>query len=275
MNYYVHTEIIFSVHKFKRNKPKPKPKVVIDYPPVPTKKWIPPDRRKKPPKPEPKYVKPEGITQKLAVSSLKKVWHKFDVYGHAAILTGHFSQSHKRFTFKSNGLQGIILYYTYYLVYVCMCKPILGACNSAIACVYSQLYQMFSWTKSLLDEILVRGDELFVRSTQQGDKCLIEVPPEKMDTNFFLGEQKITIYVNITSTMKEELTSASEEKAKQIIVDAITKFLANNESGLFSLNEKYAAIWIKDGVYYYFDPEDHDEYGNPWLGIPGKLFYFS
>lgn len=97
--------------RFRKNKPKPRPKPVINYPPVPTKKWVPPDKRKKPPKPEPKYVKPEGISQKLAISTLGKVWNKFSIHGEAGIITGHFSQVHKRFSFKSNGLQGFYFYF--------------------------------------------------------------------------------------------------------------------------------------------------------------------
>ncbi|XP_050312068.1 uncharacterized protein LOC126747451 [Anthonomus grandis grandis] len=235
--------------KFRKHKAKPRPKVVINYPPVPTRKWIPPDQRKKPPKAEPKYVKPEGISQKLAISTLKKVWNKFDVYGDAGIIVGHFSQLHKRFTFKSNGYQ--------------------GSCNSAMACIYSQLFKMAQWTPYFLDEILLRGDELYIRSTQQGDKCLIEVPPEKMYTSFFYGNQKITLFVSPEARVTQELTSASEEKAKEILESTIKDFLTGHPSGIFYIKEKYAAIWVQENVYYFFDPEEHDEFGNLWKGHPG------
>ncbi|XP_076256073.1 uncharacterized protein LOC143193632 [Rhynchophorus ferrugineus] len=229
-------------------KPKPK-KPNIQYPPVPTKKWIPPDKRKKRHKMAPKYVKPEGITQKLTISTLKKVWHKFDLYDGVGILTGHFSQYHKRFTFKSNGYQ--------------------GACNSAVACVYSSLYKMPTWTSYLIDEIIIKGDELYIRSTQQGDKCLIEVPPDKIYTSFFLRNDKITLFVNSNVKQMAELTSANEEKAKELITNVVDSFLDKNDSAIFYINEKYAAIWKKDGVFYYFDPGDHDDNGNPWMGVPG------
>ncbi|XP_019769617.1 uncharacterized protein LOC109544047 isoform X1 [Dendroctonus ponderosae] len=242
------------VKRFRKNKPKPRPKPVINYPPVPTKKWIPPDQRKKQLKPEPKYVKPEGISQKLAISTLGKVWNKFSIHGEAGIITGHFSQFHKRFSFKSNGFQ--------------------GACNSGLACAFSQIYKMALWSERLLDEILLRGDELYVRSTQQGDKCLIEVPPEKMHTSFFLGQRKITLFVSPNGKLTEELTSSSEDKAKAIIEDTLGKFLEKNASGIFYMKDKYAAVWVSEGVYYFFDPGEHDEYGNPWKGIPGGGFSF-
>ncbi|XP_030747483.1 uncharacterized protein LOC115875982 isoform X2 [Sitophilus oryzae] len=238
----------------KKYKAKPKPKPVIDYPPVPTKKWIPPEKRKKPPKPEPKYKKPEGISQKLAISTLKKVWNKFDIHDDAGILVGHFSQFHKRFSFKSNGYQ--------------------GACNSAIACVYSNLYKMADWTPQILDEIIIRGDEIYVRSTQQGDKCLIEIPPEKVHTSFFLGNDKITLFVSPNEKISMELISTSEEKAKEMISSTLQPFLKKHDSGIFYIKEKYVAIWVKDGVYYFFDPEEHDDVGNLWTGIPGAGLSF-
>ncbi|KAL1502116.1 hypothetical protein ABEB36_007308 [Hypothenemus hampei] len=236
--------------KIKKYRAKPKPKPVINYPPVPTKKWIPPDKRKKSPKPEPKYIKPEGLTQKLVTSTLKKVWHKYEIYGEAAIITGHFSQFCKRFSFKSNGLQ--------------------GACNSAIACIYSQLYEMAFWDGDLLDEILLKGNDLYIRSTQQGDRCLIEVTPEKMHTWFFLGNQKIRLFVSPNEKMTVELTSASDQKAKEIIKQNLETFFDAHRSGIFYIKEKYVAIWVTDGKYYFFDPEEHDYRGNPWKGVPGS-----
>lgn len=72
---------------------------------MPTKKWVPPDKRPKKP-PPPGYQKPPGVTQKLAISSLRKMWHNFRIQGTMAILNGTFSQTHKRFPLKSNGKQG-------------------------------------------------------------------------------------------------------------------------------------------------------------------------
>lgn len=82
-----------------------KKKPIINYPPVPRKKWVPPDQRPKP-KPAPKYVKPKGITQRIKPSSFKKVWHQFTLYNEIGILVANFSQSHKRFSYRTNGRQG-------------------------------------------------------------------------------------------------------------------------------------------------------------------------
>lgn len=139
-----------------------------------------------------------------------------------------------------------------------------------MACVYSQLYKMASWTPTLLDEILIKGDELYIRSTQQGDKCLIEVPPEKLHTWFFLGNRKIIIFVSPKDKTTEELTSTSEAKAKIIIEEALEKFLRAHPIGIFYIKDKYAAVWVDNEKFYYFDPGEHDETGNPWQGVPGK-----
>lgn len=73
-------------------------------------KWIPPDKRPKPPKSEPAYVKPKAVTLKLKISSLKKIWNQFEIVDNIGILLGHYSQTHKRYTFKTNGYQGKKIY---------------------------------------------------------------------------------------------------------------------------------------------------------------------
>ncbi|XP_060534309.1 uncharacterized protein LOC132706789 [Cylas formicarius] len=234
----------------RKYRPKPRPKPKIDYPPVPRRKWIPPDQRPKPPKPEPKYIKPDGLTQKLAVSSLKRVWNQYDVIDNAAVLTGNFSQCHRRFSFKSNGLQ--------------------GACNSAVACVYSKLYNMEAWTKRLLDQIIITGDGLYLKSTQEGDRCTIDIPPEKVYKSFFLGNKKITLFVSALSKVTENLTASTEDTAKNIILGVVEDFLKDNTSGIFSMGNKHTALWTDGKAFHFFDPEEYDSRGNVWKGVPGE-----
>ncbi|KAG5881079.1 hypothetical protein JTB14_020409 [Gonioctena quinquepunctata] len=93
--------VIRKYHKPKKPIPRPK----IEYPPVPTKKWIPPDKRPKKSRAPSPYTKPAGVTQKLKISSLKRVWHNYLILGRTAILLGHFSQTHKKYSFKTNGYQ--------------------------------------------------------------------------------------------------------------------------------------------------------------------------
>lgn len=86
----------------KEKKPNPRPK--IDYPPVPTRTWIPPDQRPKK-KIKPKYVKPPGITQHLDISSLATVWHKYRVFEDRILLCGNYSETYKKYTLRTNGYQ--------------------------------------------------------------------------------------------------------------------------------------------------------------------------
>nr|CAH7728598.1 unnamed protein product [Callosobruchus chinensis] len=234
----------------KRSKPKPRPKPVINYPPVPTKKWIPPDQRPKKPKPPPAYVKPEGITQKLRISSLKKVWNQYEIIGKIPTLLGHFSQTHKKYTFKTNGYQ--------------------GACNCAIACVFAHIYKMKIWTRYYLDQILDLGDNLYVRTiTQPSESCLVEVPPEKVFNSFFLRNQKITIVIDEQSRIIDKVSAIAENKVKEVFDGALNRFFRQFPSGIFSMLGKYVAIWVQDDAWYLFDPTEHDDVGDPWKGIPG------
>ncbi|XP_074039685.1 uncharacterized protein [Leptinotarsa decemlineata] len=235
----------------KTKKPKPRPK--IEYPPVPTKKWIPPDKRAKKPKPPPLYTKPEGITQKLKISSLKKIWHDYRIIGRTAILLGNFSQTHKKYSFKTNGYQ--------------------GACNCAIACIFARLHKMATWTRFHLDRILDLGDALYLKTIQEpSGRCLVDVPPEKVYTSFFLGKDKISINIDSQRKITESVSFISEEKAKDSMLQSLKKFFKLFPSGIFALLDRYLGIWIQEEAYYMFDPTEHDENGDKWTGVPGYGF---
>ncbi|XP_023310426.1 uncharacterized protein LOC111691585 [Anoplophora glabripennis] len=234
----------------KRKKPKMKPKPVIEYPPVPTKKWIPPDQRAKKKRPPHPYTKPAGVTQKLAISSLKKVWNQFNVYGNTAVLTGHYSQTYKKYSFKTNGYQ--------------------GACNCAVACTFAYIYKMHTWTCYCLDKILDLGDELYTKSTQQeAGRCLTLVPPEQVFNSFYLDRTKVLLNINVGPKVVETLPTVTEQKVKELFKKSLTEFFKQYPSGIFALREKYLAIWLQDDAFYVFDPTDHDEYGRAWTGVPG------
>lgn len=57
------------------------------------------------------YVKPAGITQRLEISCLGKIWHNFKIIDDRTFLLGHYSETHKRFRPRSNGYQS-----TYFLL---------------------------------------------------------------------------------------------------------------------------------------------------------------
>lgn len=100
---------------------------------MPTKKWIPPEKRPKKPRP-PGYAKPEGITQKLAISSLVKIWHSFILHGSIGVLRGNFSQTHKRFRLSTNGFQGKFSFYAF------------SVCSSDASNVRTiKHYEVFHW----------------------------------------------------------------------------------------------------------------------------------
>ncbi|KAJ8954145.1 hypothetical protein NQ318_005739 [Aromia moschata] len=221
--------------------PKQRQKVVINYPPVPTKKWIPPDKRPKK-KPEPVYVKPKGITQKLKISSLKKIWHQYAIVGKTAILLGHYCQTHKKFHAKNLGHQ--------------------GACNCAMACTFAYLHKMADWTRSYIDEILDRGDELYEKSLQQpAGLCRVHIPPELVCNNFYFNRSKITLSIDEKPGVGETLGAVSEQKAKEIFTNAVESFFKLYPSGIFCMECKCIAVWIQDSAFYLFDPTQHDEEG--------------
>ncbi|CAH1118614.1 unnamed protein product [Phaedon cochleariae] len=242
-----------AIKKIRKPKKKPNPRPKIEYPPVPTRKWIPPDQRPKKAKPQPAYTKPEGITQKLQTSSLKRVWHKYEIVGNTALLVGHFSQTHRKYTFKTNGLQ--------------------GACNCAVACIFAHLYKMATWDRNYLDRILDMGDALYSKTVQQpSEKCLVSVPPERVFNSFFLGKRKISFDIDNKDKIVEKLHTISELKTKKMFEEAGTKFFKQFPSGIFTLSEKCLAIWIQDDFYYLFDPMEHEDNGQPWTGVPGYGF---
>ncbi|CAH2003564.1 unnamed protein product [Acanthoscelides obtectus] len=236
--------------KRQRSKPKPRPKPVINYPPVPTKKWIAPDQRPKKPKPPPAYIKPEGITQRLETSSLKRVWNQYEFIGKIPILFGHFSQTHKKYSFKTKGYQ--------------------GACNCAVACIFAHIYKMNMWTSYHLDQILDIGDSLYVKTiTQPSENCLVEVTPEKVFNSIFLRNQKITIVIDEQSRIIDKVTAIAEDKVKEVFDSALDRFFKMYPSGIFCMLGKYVAIWAQNDAWYLFDPCEHDYLGDPWKGIPG------
>lgn len=232
----------------RQKKPKPRKKVVIEYPPVPTKKWIPPDKRPKKPK-KPAYVKPEGVTQKLAVSSLNKVWHQFRMYEHMAVLTGHFSQSHKRFRPKSKGFQ--------------------GPCNCHVAIAFSRIYKMEQWNEDMIDKILEVGDQLYLSSLQHlKDKCKVELLIPEVHNAFYLG--KTRIQMELDKVIAGFLLPGMAEEGD--LISVLEKFFKTHLSGLLEAQRKYFAVWKERGAYYLFDPSERCELGRRWDGVTDRGF---
>ncbi|XP_028139261.2 uncharacterized protein LOC114333567 isoform X2 [Diabrotica virgifera virgifera] len=222
--------------------------VKIDYPPLTTRKWIPPEERPKRRKKPPAYIKPEGIDQKLQVSSLRKIWHQFVYYDKTGILLGHYGQTGKKYLDKTRGLQ--------------------GSCNCAVACVFAYLFPMDTWNSSTIDRMLDIGDNLYTKSVQQDpDRCLIYVTTNKILPSIFLDHDKITFDIDCKNRIEEKFHSAVDDKIKETFNEAVQKFFKQYPSGIITMLGKYLAIWIQDNAYYLYDPTEHTEDGYPAYGL--------
>ncbi|XP_056633874.1 uncharacterized protein LOC130443328 [Diorhabda sublineata] len=222
--------------------------VEINYPPVPTKKWIPPDERPKKSKKKPVYIKPEGITQKLEISSLRKVWHQFCYYGKNAILLGHYGQTSKKYLIKTRGLQ--------------------GACNCAVACIFAYLFPMDTWDRNTIDRILDLGNNLYITSIQQDpDRCLVYVSTNKVFKSIYLDRDKISFEIDCKNVIETKFSSVAEDFVKETFMHSLETFFTHYPSGIVTMLGKYLAIWIQDEAYYLFDPTEHTEDGFPAFGV--------
>lgn len=229
----------------RQKKPKPRKKVVVEYPPVPTRKWIPPDRRPKKPR-KPAYVKPEGLTQKLEVSSLNKVWHEFRIRDGMAVLSGHFSQTHRRFGPKTSGHQ--------------------GPSNCYVAVAFSKLYPMEHWRENTIDKILELGDQLYLKSLQRlKDKCKIEILIPEVHNVFYL--EKTRIQMALDKAVEGHLLSGSAD-----LITAFAAFFKTNSSGVLESQRKHFAVWKEGHGYFLFDPGERTMLGQRWPDIPGQGF---
>lgn len=221
---------------------------MIEYPPVPTRKWIPPDQRPRKPR-KPAYVKPEGITQKLKISNLSKVWHQFRIYDSMAILSGHFSQSHKRFNMKTRGLQ--------------------GPCNCYVAVAFSKIYKMEQWNEYMVDKILEVGDQLYLSSLQHlKNKCKVEILIPEVHNSFYLG--KTRIQTETERVIKGHLLPGFEGSPDMITM--LQDFFTTHTSGLLESQRMYFAFWKEGRSYYLLDPTERTRMGTRWTDIPGTGF---
>ncbi|KAF5281689.1 hypothetical protein FQA39_LY17710 [Lamprigera yunnana] len=220
----------------------------IEYPPLKLKKWIPPDKRLKR-KSNPKYVKPDGVSQKLAVSNLVPIWHQFRVYKDRQVLLGNFSQNHKRFTLRSNGFQ--------------------TPCNCVVAIVYSQFCLMKNWCSYTVDTVLYIGNDLYMNSVHHlNDRTRTNLLLCEVYPSFYFGDTKVTF----TLKGNPYCGTVFESIDCPVLCDVMVNFFNEHQSGIFTACKKHVAVWSAQKVYYLFDPTDHDRKGYPWLGLRGKGF---
>lgn len=225
-------------------KPNPRPK--IDYPAFETKEWIPPDQRPKK-KRKPRYVKPEGITQKLLVSSLVKIWNKFRVYSDRQVLLGSFAETHKRFRIRSNGYQ--------------------TPCNCVVAIVYSHFIPMQKWDYYTIDNILYMGNDLYMSTIHhQSNRSKTELLLCEVYPSFYYGDTKVTITLKGNKhcgKLFEDIDTCA------YLANTITKFFEEHASGVLTINKRHLSLWTTGNTYYMFDPTEHDTKAHPWRGLRG------
>ncbi|GJQ78158.1 hypothetical protein Trydic_g2490 [Trypoxylus dichotomus] len=218
----------------------------IEYPPVPTRKWIPPDQRPKKKKP-PKYVKPPQISVKLALSSLQKIWHNFVILGDRAVLTGSWSQFYRRYSVKSNGYQ--------------------GPCNCIVAIAFSKLFEITKWSYHTLDKILDTGDYLYQRTLfmmQNTDKK--ELKLSEVYHTYYIDNIKVTMTLKGKKYQGKILPDLDDSPH---LADILKEFFETQQSGILIIGQRYFAIFTVKKSYYFFDPVDHDQDGTEWKGLQG------
>ncbi|XP_022903715.2 uncharacterized protein [Onthophagus taurus] len=241
------------VMRKKQQKPRnTRPK--IDYPPLTTKKWIPPDKRKKK-KREPAYKKPSTINVKLERSSLKKVWHGFEYIESKKIylMVGHWSQFYKKYGFKTCGFQ--------------------GAANCIVACAFAQMFDIIKWTPYTLDKILDVGDKLH-------EDSIILLGLERNKTHLRLDEVYHTYFVDrfrITMSTKGKMICSrmlpDPLEPGIHFIDLATEFMKDNNFTVVQLQpNRFFAVWLIGNGYFVFDPCEHDQLADQSLVPIGRGF---
>ncbi|CAH0548625.1 unnamed protein product [Brassicogethes aeneus] len=239
----------------RRKKPPPPPKYEAPPLPSPKRKWIPPDKRKPKPKPEPKFKPPSPAGKTLHVPHTRnfKCWGPFKYYDgltEPGYLIGRFSQSHKRFG-KYAGQQDLT--------------------NSVVACGAINVIKNYKdWDNNVVSSILQSGHHLYEESRKKM-KCK-EAPFDlsQIINYYYHGAHKILIEIQ-TELGVEEVIKECSKMAK--VIELIKFFFdMNHNSGVLVVNYKSFCIWksTEKGktYYYFFDPRDHTEHGEPLDVMP-------
>ncbi|KAL3271898.1 hypothetical protein HHI36_022368 [Cryptolaemus montrouzieri] len=233
-------------------KPVARKKVEIEYPPVPRKKWIPPEQRPKEPR-VPAYVKPKGLNQPLKISSLLKIWHRFVLQkSNRYVLVASFSQTHRRFRLKTNGMQ--------------------GSCNCIVACMMSRMYKMESWNLNYLNEIMCIGNSLYEKSIAKlGDKSVGAISATQVYPTFYIHRYLITFQI-INPGDPFSLTSPIDQNQPADLEKSLTDFFTRYSCGVARLDQRYLALWCYENAYFMFDPTEHQKNADRWNGLVSTGF---
>lgn len=185
-------------------------------------------RKKK--KPGPKYIKPDGISQKLDPSSLDKVWHEYRIIDDYAILNGDWSQYYKRYGFRSNGYQ--------------------GPCNVIVAIAVGKLFKMPDWDETVLNKILDLGNELYLESMRHvEDRCNPWLKLQDIYSSFYVNNTKITMTIKsdkYTGKLFENYENTPHLK------DVIKEFFAEHDSGILQTQKKNFGVWKQGNGFTFF-----------------------
>lgn len=168
-----------------------------------------------------------------------------------AIISGHFSQSHKRFRPKNRGFQ--------------------GPCNCYAAIALAKIYKMEEWTENTVDKVLETGDELYLRSLRHlNDKCKVEISITEVHNSFYFA--KFRIQMDLGKVISGFLLPGMKESGSDLI-GVLERFFKEHTSGILETQKKHFAIWkIDKGGYYLLDPSERTDVGTRWNGIINQGF---
>ncbi|EFA04883.1 hypothetical protein TcasGA2_TC014944 [Tribolium castaneum] len=184
-----------------------------------------------------------AVTAKPPSAALTNDWKGLEKQ--VMICSGSFSQAHKRY--KGHNQQ--------------------SAATCIVACVFSALKPMNTWTREVLDEILEVGTDLHLKSRQVSEnRCLDHMEPPKIYKYFYLGNNKVSTRVGI-NVVAERVPR--DTTMLQKIEAMLYRFFLTNVSGIVGCQHTYFAIWKHGRHFFIFDSTEHNHLGGKWDGLPG------
>ncbi|RZC38818.1 uncharacterized protein BDFB_004743, partial [Asbolus verrucosus] len=196
-----------------------------------------------------KGAKPVQPIKKEPPNVLPKDWVELEK--NVMIVNGSCSQSHKKY--KGHNEQSAA---------VCI-----------VACVFSSLCKMSSWTRSILDQIIEIGTNLHLKTRQMSDnKCSAYIEPPQVYKYFFIDDIKVSTKVGVDVVSEKVPRSSTMLEQLENVID---RFFANHTSGVFSCLQTHFAIWKIGKYFFIFDPLEHSPQGGKWNGLPGLGFCYA
>nr|XP_037875168.1 uncharacterized protein LOC101735788 isoform X2 [Bombyx mori] len=235
------------------------PRIAIDLPELTLRKWVPPYRRRRRPRPKLQRIPPEELTQPLYEGAkLKKIWHNFtQVEKNKMMLQGSIGCNSRRYSSTACGSQtGCI---------AAVCRALLDEKSSK------------ELTKNDVDEVIEAADRYY-HQCMLAMKCYKGKPQLQLNqllTSFFFHDTKYTVKMeqvdkgllakhpdNIQAEL--DLMTMMEKRAGTAYMMILT--VGGNRHFLIWSELPEAGGQVKT-LCYIFDPHMLDE-----RGVPNKLY---